>query len=280
MVRQQISCKRTKLYDYLATSGIREYQTFMAMIGTNTTTAVPCLVLLTREFVKSQLGASTSEFKVVNLRYYSQKQSQYTLLNEYIQSPSPGTIVGASDRPTTSFSTGWWVRDCESRSVFNLSVAHSLRTAVKKPPYGWSITGESLNLQTIDSPPICLVNSTLLALRRTINYLQTHGGRPDELESKLNELRSLRQYLERRDFATVVAAGYGEYKMENKDDDINKIEDWSLLRARSDRIGRNEFPHMANFNRTFTSVGRMQVGMRCVLNVEYLWFIMFVPLDL
>ena len=44
------------------------------------------------------------------------------------------------------------------------------------------------------------------------------------------------------------------------------IEDWSLLRAKSDRVGRNIFPPEFNGTRQFTRIGELKLGQKCFLN--------------
>ena len=88
-----------------------------------------------------------------------------------------------------------------------------------------------------------------------------------EIEQNLRDLADLQRDLNRRDYATVVAAGYGEYsKVEENGENVCRVEDWSLLRARSNRIGKNVFPPTFAGNRYFTNVGEIRLGMKCFLS--------------
>ena len=47
-----------------------------------------------------------------------------------------------------------------------------------------------------------------------------------------------------------------------------RLEDWALLRVRSQRIGKNTLPHLAsirfgNFSDNFTEAGQVKIGDRC-----------------
>lgn len=267
-IRAYIENERNQVYNNLAKHGILKYSTFMALHGRSMENAIPSLVFLTKQTIPSSILENISlTIKVLNLRFSSQSESSDTLLNEYTESVNPGTIIGATDRPTTSFSNGWWVRDCETGSIFNLTAAHPLRTPKSSPPYNWSMYTESLRSQTIDSPPMCIINATTLALRREIMDIQARGGHQHEIDMKMKELEKIRRCISKRDLATVVAAGYGEYATSDEDGkEVHNVEDWSLLRPRSDRVGKNEFPPMATFVRHFNGIGNIEVGMKCVLN--------------
>ena len=185
----------------------------------------------------------------------------------YRETADSGAIIGASDRPAMSFSNGWWVRDCASGSMFNLTAAHPLRASTEKPSFRWCVTEETARSQTVDCPPVCAINYLTLKIRRQLNELFVQGGHPDEIERRRKDLEQLQRDLIRRDFATVVAAGYGEYRKVNGGrEEYHVLEDWSLLRARSGRIGKNAFPLESVENQYFTGVGGIRPGMRCFLN--------------
>ena len=266
-IRESLNTKRETLQTRLIEVGILKHSTFFALFGSRKETAVATIILLTPNVVpKGVLQEISTDLSVINLRYLSSPASRETLLQDYVQSPNPGTIIGAEDRPTTSFSSGWWVRDCHTGSVFNLTVAHPLRKAAATSPYAWSVVTESLESQRVDSPPVCVINATCLELRQEINELQSHRRSLAEMEEKTKELEDVRRILNRKDFATVVAAGYGEFQDEDDVQGVMLVEDWGLLRARSDRIGMNVFPPMTEFSRYFTGIGPIKIGIKCVIN--------------
>jgi hypothetical protein len=270
---------KQQLHSCLAKEGISSYSTTMAIHGTNPQTGTPKLILLTDEFLSPQQRQNIpSSIKYVNLRLRSHPASQETLREQYKETADPGTIIGAADRPNTSFSNGWWVRDCQTGSIFNLTAAHPLKAAAESTPFSWSVRNESSRSQTVDCPPFCAINAICLQLRHELNDLQGKDGREMEIEQNLRDLADLQRDLNRRDYATVVAAGYGEYsKIDESGEKVCRVEDWSLLRPRSNRIGKNVFPPTFAGNRYF-SVGEIRMGIKCFLsgatsgvNEGYVW---------
>jgi hypothetical protein len=184
----------------------------MAIHGTTPETGTPKLILFTDEFLSPQQRQNIPpSIKYVNLRLRSHPASQDTLRQKYKETADPGTIIGAADRPSTSFSNGWWVRDCQTGSIFNLTAAHPLKAARESPPFSWSVGHESSRSQTVDCPPSCAINATCLQLRHELNQLQGKEGREMEIEENLRDLADFQRDLNRRDYGTVVAAVYGEY---------------------------------------------------------------------
>ena len=164
--RAHIDNMKQPLHSCLAKEGISSYSTTMAIHGTNHQTGTPKLILLTDEFLSPQQRRNIpSSIKYVNLRLRSVPASQDTPREKYKEKADPGTIIGAADRPNTSFSNGWWVRDCQTGSVFNLTAAHPLKAAPESTPFNWSVRNESSRSQTVDCPPVCAINAISLKLR-------------------------------------------------------------------------------------------------------------------
>jgi hypothetical protein len=264
--RESIRQPQRELLQRLKGLKIPKYATFMAYFGPSVQSAVPAIILLLEaklpEGLYADLGRSV---KVVPLRFSaSQPAIHDTLFNQYVENPSPGCMIGVNDRPMTSFTSGWWVRDCDTGSVFNLTAAHPLRNPRANVPHSWQVTTESLKSQLVDCPPVCLINATTLALRHEINKLRSQTRRQAQIDEKVRLLEEAGRCLTRRDFATVVAAGYGEYEVREKDETKFVLEDWSLLRARSDRVGKNQLP-VVGFSHNFKGVGEIKIGAKVIM---------------
>ena len=240
----------------------------MGLHGTSSQTGTPKLILLTDDFLThEQLLLIPTSIKFVNLRLRTRKTSQDTLLEGYRETADPGLMIGPTSRPLVSFSNGWWVRDCETGTVLNLTAAHPLRSANTNPPFNWSVRDEHNGPQTVDCPPLCSVNALSLNLRQQLNELISKSAPEYEIEQKKAALEQLQRNLRMLDYATIVSAGYGEFEMTDQMGVKHTLtEDWSLLRAKSDRIGRNVFPTQFIGTREFTGVGDLKVGMKCFMN--------------
>jgi hypothetical protein len=94
------------------------------------------MVLSTGRLSPTLIEGTPDQFGLVFLRYNHQERREDVLLQGYTQNPYPGLAIGTVDRPHTSFSLGWWVRECESGSVFNLTCGHCLREIPKDPTAG------------------------------------------------------------------------------------------------------------------------------------------------
>ena len=62
------------------------------------------------------------------------------------------------------------------------------------------------------------------------------------------------------------AVGYEEFQDEDDVQGAMLVEDWALLRSRSDRIGMNAFPPMTEFSRYFIGIGQIKIGTKCVID--------------
>jgi len=135
------------------------------------------------------------------------------------------------------------VRDCQTGSVLNLTAAHPLKAALASTRFNWSVRQESSGPQAVGCPPISAINAISLRLSHELNELHGKEGCEMEIEQNRRDLADWQRDLNRWDYANVGAAGYGEYpKVDEGAEKVYRLEDWSLLRARSPRIGKNVFP--------------------------------------
>jgi hypothetical protein len=88
------------------------------------------------------------------------------------------------------------------------------------------------------------------------------------IEEKIQKLDDIDKSSSKRELGTVLAAGYGSYESDSVDD-IMKLpltEDWSLLRVKSYRVGKNAFPNYGDYEPKFTGSADIEVGTRVVMN--------------
>lgn len=130
----------------------------LAMYGHSRATEQPSFIVLSSERLSEiMIPGIPDQFRIIRLRYTHKQGSQDLFLKEYTERSFPGLAIGAADRPHTSFSLGWWVRDCTSGSVFNLTCAPSLRESKKEESRTWSRNDELESLQIVDCPPHSLI---------------------------------------------------------------------------------------------------------------------------
>ena len=261
-IRQTLASFRPLLQTHLRRLPLGQYGIMLAMYGRTRRTAQPSFIVLSSErFSETTIQGIPQEFRIVSLRYTHKQGSQDVFLKAYTARPAPGVAIGSADRPHTSFSAGWWVRDCASGSVFNLTCAHSLREPRREAPHAWSRNDELGSPQYVDCPPHALIEETCVQLKREIQEL---GHLNDEKRKHLQEIDDCRA---KKEFAMVVVAGYGEYALAEENGQVMLAEDWALLRTKSRRIGKNEFPAVDGFSALrFTSLGEIEYGATVTMN--------------
>ena len=268
-IRQTLNSFRPLLREHLRRLPIGDFGIMLAMYGHSRATAQPSFIVLSSErFSATMIPGIPNQFRIVSLRYTHKQGSQDVLLKEYTERPFPGLAIGAADRPHTSFSLGWWVRDCGSGSVFNLTCAHSLREPQREEPHAWSRNDELGSPQVVDCPPHPLIEETTVQLKREIQELvDSQGNVNAAIEDKCKHLREIELCRRNKEFAMVVAAGYGEYPVEENGEQVFLAEDWALLRAKSRRIGKNEFPAVDGFSAIrYSSMGEIEYGVKVNMN--------------
>lgn len=264
-IRQTLNSVRPVLQEYLRRLPIGDFGIMLAMYGHSRETAQPSFVVLSSErFSMTMVPGIPDQFRIVSLRYTHKQGSQDVFLKEYTEKPCPGLAIGAADRPHTGFALGWWVRDCTSGSVFNLTCAHSLREPQKEGTHAWSRNDELGSPQVVDCPPHPLIEETSVQLKREIQELANVNA---AIEEKCRHLREMEMCRKDKEFAMVVAAGYGEYAVEENGEQVLLAEDWALLRAKSRRIGKNEFPAVDGFSAIrYSSMGEIDYGVKVNMN--------------
>jgi hypothetical protein len=268
-IREKLRVVQAQLHTHLNGLKIQKYSSFIALHGTSRASSTASLIVLTPDPAQvTNLFTIPDDMKIIVLRFESQPSSENTLLRGYSLTPVPGTIIGASARPDTSFTAGWWVRDCRSGSVFNLTTAHPLRASTLSTSSTWSIKEEGNNPLTVDCPPTAIINATSLALRQDIQQMERNKADRADIEVKIKKLRDIVACSTKKELATVVSAGYGEFQYQSMDDgEVTMIEDWALLRAKTYRVGRNEIrSNSDDFTRKFTGCGDLTVGARVIMN--------------
>ena len=269
-IRQALNSFRPLLQEHLRRllpSG--DFGILLAMYGHSRATAQPSFIVLSSEQLSAtMIPGIPDQFRIICLRYTHKQGSQDVFLKEYTERPFPGLAIGAADRPHTSFSLGWWVRDCTSGSVFNLTCAHSLRESRKEEPRTWSRNDELGSPQIVDCPPHPLIEKTTVQLKQEIQELVDSRDDVDAvIEDKCKHLREMEMCRRNKEFAMIVAAGYGEYAIEENGEEVLLAEDWALLRAKSRRIGRNEFPAMDDFSSIrYSKMGKIDYGVKVHMN--------------
>ena len=166
--------------------GMRSYSVTVGLHGTTSQSGIPKLVILTDQLLThDQRLRIPSSVKYINLQLRTRQASHDTLFDGYKEVADPGSMIGANDRPLTSFSNGWWVRDCSTGSIFNLSAAHPLRsTLANQPSHQWSVYTEHSHSQTIYCPPLCAMNALSLKLRRELQELQAARASRHQIDPK------------------------------------------------------------------------------------------------
>jgi hypothetical protein len=91
--------------------------------------AAPAIIVLLEGKLRTELYADLDRSsKIVPLHFSASYPAVHdTLFSQYVKNPSPRCMIDVNDRPMTSFTSGWWVQDCDTRSVFNLTAAQPLR---------------------------------------------------------------------------------------------------------------------------------------------------------
>ena len=267
-IRQTLDSFRPLLQEHLRRLPIGDFGIMLAMYGHSRATAQPSFIVLSSErFSATMIPGIPDQFRIVSLRYTHKQGSQDIFLKEYTERPFPGFAIGSADRPHTSFSLGWWVRDCTSGSVFNLTCAHSLREPQREGPHAWFRNDELGSPQVVDCPPHALIEETSVQLKREIQELRSRSNVNTVNEDKGRHLREIELCRRNKEFAMVVAAGYGEYAVEENGGEVLLAEDWALLRAKSRRIGKNEFPAVDDFSAIrYSNMGEIECGMKVVMN--------------
>jgi hypothetical protein len=225
----------------LSAAGIKNYHIFLGKYGTDMETARPTILLEIGPDVNLSNIPTFVDVEITILKIKTHEPgADDVLLKGYNPRPGPGSIIGANASPG-SFAAGWWVRDVDSGSVFNLTTAHALRV-LPHPKHTWSHYLETLESETVDCPPLPVINSTVLHLRQDINQFRMSGDNTKMYEA-ISQLAEVESCKDRRDWGTVVAAGYGEYEYEGADGELQvRLEDLALIRVRSSRIGVNSIP--------------------------------------
>jgi hypothetical protein len=190
----------------------------------------------------------------------------------------PGYIIGADQRPHTSFSLGWWVRDQKSGTIFNLSAAsaHSLKKQALDP---WTIL-ETDNV-LVNAPPIGAISDIRSRVRlERIKEIERsvdtdgHEFENNDLERRFQELDLTYSEIS---LGRVCFAKYGEYLMpaneasesHEKNETDYLLDDWALIRCFHQRIGGNIIPvpssHQAEFLQHYTRTGTLEEGKKVCL---------------
>jgi hypothetical protein len=118
----------------------------------------------------------------------------------------------------------------------------------------------------VDCPPHALIEETTLQLKREIQELGSRDNVNTTIQDKCGHLQEFELCRRNKEFAMVVAAGYGEYAVE-ENGEVLLAEDWVLLRAKSRRIGKNEFPAVDDFSAIrYSSMGEIECGVKVNMN--------------
>ena len=149
-VRAEMHNYRRILQQDLRNLDIGDFGIMVALYGSSRTAQPSFIVLSTKRFPLTMVQGIPEQFGLVSLRYTHKERIEDVLMKTYTQNPYPGLAIGAADRSHTYFSLGWWVKDCDSGSVFNLTCGHSLREAPKNGPYSWFINDERGSPQVVD----------------------------------------------------------------------------------------------------------------------------------
>jgi hypothetical protein len=273
--RTRLSTYQMELGEHLSANGIFGYQIFVGKYGIEEADSMPHIFLASdKDLYLTVLPETPDNVPITLLRLKkSEPRDCKVFLKTYPPQPSPGTIIGPHNDPTGFFSAGWWVRDVDTGSVFNLTVAHGIKDA-KPPRFAWSQKHETLESPAIDCPPWIQVHETSQNLRDEIQK-SLYAGEVKVAGAMREELNLVQKCLDKRDWATVIGAGYGEYDYFKAEGGMeSRLEDWAILRVRSDRIGKNSLPHLASipsgrFNENYTQMGEVNIGDKCAMSGGY-----------
>lgn len=111
-IREELNTYRRILQQNPRKLNMGDFGIMLAMYGSSRTTARPSFIILSPERLPPTMIPSEGipdQFGLVSLRYTHEERSEDVLLKGYTY---PGLAIGAAERPHTSFSLGWLVRDC------------------------------------------------------------------------------------------------------------------------------------------------------------------------
>lgn len=132
--------------------GILEPPTFFALFGSRKEPTVGTIVLLPPDVVpKAALQEIPCGLPFSNLRHFSHLASRETLLHDYVQSLNPGTIIGAEDRQTIGFSSGWYYQ-----TGFVFSISPSYTPTASQQPKVCPVVTDSLGKKKRINSPVCV----------------------------------------------------------------------------------------------------------------------------